>query len=68
MATAMAMLGQNTAFDQALGAEGVQFDVRNFNWIGNPIVASNVMIAWQASGEAIAEVIRKQNSADPVTA
>src|SRR6202007_2441848 len=29
--TSMAILGQNTAFDQALGAEGVQFDVRNFH-------------------------------------
>ena len=48
--TAMAMLGQNTAFDQVMGAEGVQFDVRNFNWIGNPIVANNLIIAMQASG------------------
>ena len=53
--TSMAILGQNTAFDQALGAEGVQFDVRNFHWIGNPIVANNVMIAWQASGVATVE-------------
>jgi tripartite-type tricarboxylate transporter receptor subunit TctC len=53
--TAMAILGQNTAFDQALGADGVQFDVRNFHWIGNPIVANNVMIAWQASGVSTVE-------------
>ena len=56
----MAILGQNTAFDQALGAEGVQFDVRNFHWIGNPMVANNVMIAWQASGVATVEDAKKK--------
>ena len=61
--TAMAMLGQNTAFDQALGADGVQFDVRNFHWIGNPIVANNVMIAWQASGVGSVEDAKKKEIA-----
>src|SRR5215211_4328055 len=32
--TAIAMLSQSTPIDQALGATGIQFDARRFNWIG----------------------------------
>ena len=48
--TTIAMLGQNTATDQALKAEGVQFDVRKFYWIGNMVVVNNVLSTWAASG------------------
>ena len=48
--TTLATLGQNTATDQALKADGVQFDVRQFNWIGNMVVVNNVLSTWAASG------------------
>lgn len=46
----LAVLGQATALDQALGQPGIQFDARQFNWIGNMVVVNNIMITWAASG------------------
>jgi tripartite-type tricarboxylate transporter receptor subunit TctC len=48
--TALATLGQNTPTDQALGAEGIQFDVRKFAWIGNMVVVNNTLATWHTSG------------------
>jgi len=59
--TTLAMLGQNTATDQALKAEGVQFDVRNFFWIGNMVVVNNTLAVWHTSGvKTIEEATKKQ--------
>ena len=35
--TVLAVLGQATPADQALGQPGIQFDARQFNWIGNMV-------------------------------
>jgi tripartite-type tricarboxylate transporter receptor subunit TctC len=48
--TVLAVLGQATPADQALGQPGVQFDVRQFNWIGNMVDVNNIMITWAESG------------------
>ena len=48
--TILAVLSQATPADQALGQPGIQFDVRNFNWIGNMVVVNNIMITWAESG------------------
>jgi tripartite-type tricarboxylate transporter receptor subunit TctC len=48
--TVLAVLGQATPADQALGHPGIQFDVRKFNWIGNMVVVNNIMITWHESG------------------
>ena len=48
--TVMSMLSQNTAADQALGQEGVQFDVRKFFWIGNPFFSNNTLAVWHTTG------------------
>jgi tripartite-type tricarboxylate transporter receptor subunit TctC len=48
--TAIATVGQNTPTDQALGAKGIQFDVRKFLWIGNMVVVNNTLATWAASG------------------
>ncbi|MPZ39732.1 MAG: hypothetical protein GEU95_17065 [Rhizobiales bacterium] len=48
--TILAVLGQATPADQALGQPGIQFDVRNFNWIGNMVAVNNIMITWHESG------------------
>jgi tripartite-type tricarboxylate transporter receptor subunit TctC len=59
----LATLGQNTATDQALKADGVQFDVRKFNWIGNMVVVNNVLSTWAASGiKTIEDATKKQSS------
>lgn len=48
--TAIATIGQNTPTDQALGAQGIQFDVRKFLWIGNMVVVNNTLAVWHTSG------------------
>jgi tripartite-type tricarboxylate transporter receptor subunit TctC len=48
--TAIATIGQNTPTDQALGAKGIQFDVRKFLWIGNMVVVNNTLATWHTSG------------------
>ena len=50
--TALGVIGENSALDQALKEEGVQFDVAKFNWIGNPISDSNVTFVWASTGIA----------------
>ena len=50
--TVIACLGQATPTDQALGQPGVQFDAREFNWIGNLSVVNNIMFVAAASGVA----------------
>jgi tripartite-type tricarboxylate transporter receptor subunit TctC len=59
--TALATLGQNTPTDQALGAEGIQFDVRRFNWIGNMIVVNNTLATWHTSGVRTIEDARAKS-------
>jgi tripartite-type tricarboxylate transporter receptor subunit TctC len=48
--TAIATLGQDTALDQALGEENVQFDVRRFNWLGNIAEVNNTLTVWYTTG------------------
>jgi len=48
--TAIAMLSQSTPVDQALGAAGIQFDARRFNWIGNMVVVNNILFVWAQTG------------------
>ena len=58
--TAWAVIGENSALDQALKEEGVQFDVAKFNWIGNPIADSNVTFIWASTGlTSLEDVIAK---------
>jgi tripartite-type tricarboxylate transporter receptor subunit TctC len=46
----LAVLSQGTAIDQALGQPGVQFDARQFNWLGNMVVVNNIMFVSAATG------------------
>ena len=48
--TAWAVIGENSALDQALKEDGVNFDVAKFNWIGNPIADSNVTFINASTG------------------
>jgi tripartite-type tricarboxylate transporter receptor subunit TctC len=58
--TVLAVLSQATPADQALGQPGVQFDVRNFNWIGNMVAVNNIMIMWAESGIKTIEDAKKR--------
>lgn len=58
--TVLAVLSQATPADQALGQPGIQFDVRNFNWIGNMVVVNNIMITWAESGIRTIEDAKKR--------
>jgi tripartite-type tricarboxylate transporter receptor subunit TctC len=50
--TVIATLSQTTPTDQALDQPGVQFDVRKLNWIGNMVVANNLLFVFARSGVA----------------
>ena len=43
-----------------MGQEGVQFDTAKFNWIGNPIVDTNVTSLWTALGINSLEEIKSK--------
>ena len=47
--TMIGLPNQGIAMDQALGAEGVQYDARKFRWIGSPIEDVNVFWAWHTN-------------------
>jgi tripartite-type tricarboxylate transporter receptor subunit TctC len=53
--TVIATLSQTTPTDQALDQPGMQFDVRRFNWIGNTVVANNLLFVFARSGAATLE-------------
>jgi tripartite-type tricarboxylate transporter receptor subunit TctC len=57
--TAIAMIGQATPLDQALGQPGIQFDVRRFNWIGNMVVVNNLLFVSAKTGVATIAEARK---------
>jgi len=58
--TAIAMLSQSTPVDQALGAAGIQFDARRFNWIGNMVVVNNILFVWAQTGVRSIEDARQK--------
>jgi tripartite-type tricarboxylate transporter receptor subunit TctC len=59
----LAVLGQATPADQALGQPGVQFDVRQFNWIGNMVAVNNIMITWHESDVRTIDEAKKKTLA-----
>src|SRR5262245_22579469 len=61
--TVLAVLGQATPADQALGQPGVQFDVRQFNWIGNMVDVNNIMMTWAESGVRTIDDAKKKSLA-----
>jgi tripartite-type tricarboxylate transporter receptor subunit TctC len=61
--TVLAVLGQATPADQALGQPGVQFDARQFNWIGNMVDVNNIMITWAESGVRTIDDAKKKTIA-----
>jgi tripartite-type tricarboxylate transporter receptor subunit TctC len=48
--TVLATGDQSLALEQALGVGNIQFDTRQFNWIGNPSSDNNTLVTWHASG------------------
>ena len=58
--TAIGMVGENTPLDQALRAEGIQFDAAKFNWIGNAIADNNVTYVSATTGLASMDDVLKK--------
>ena len=48
--TALHMIMTNMMAAQAIGTQGVTFDTRKFNWIGNTTSSPNVSNSWHTSG------------------
>lgn len=47
--TALLMMMQALTVSQAIGVSNIQYDVREFNWIGNTIASPNVVNTWHTS-------------------
>ena len=59
--TVLYLLMQNMPVHQAIGGEGVKFDLRRFFWIGNTTDAPNVAVAWHTAGvETIEDLKQKE--------
>jgi tripartite-type tricarboxylate transporter receptor subunit TctC len=59
--TAIVALSQNMAVNQATGASGVKYDVRQFNWIGNTTDSPNVINSWHTTGvKTIQDVMQRE--------
>jgi tripartite-type tricarboxylate transporter receptor subunit TctC len=59
--TVLYMVMQNMPVHQAIGGEGVKFDLRRFFWVGNTTDAPNVVNAWHTAGiNAIEDVKQRE--------
>jgi tripartite-type tricarboxylate transporter receptor subunit TctC len=58
--TSLLMASQNTPLIQALGTPGVEFDARQFNWIGNTTNAPNLITVWAGRGVTSIDDARKR--------
>lgn len=59
--TVLHTLFQNMPVLQAIGSKGVQFDVREFGWIGNTTNSPNVINSWHTTGiQKIEDVLTKE--------
>lgn len=59
--TALLAISSNLPVGQAIGLEGVNFDVAKFSWIGNTTDSPNVVTAWHTAGvKTIDEARQKQ--------
>ena len=59
--TVIVALSQNMAVNQATGASGVKYDVRQFNWLGNTTDGPNVINAWHTTGvKTIQDVMQRE--------
>jgi tripartite-type tricarboxylate transporter receptor subunit TctC len=48
--TVLQIVLQSMPFHQAMGGNGVRFDVREWAWVGNTTKSPNVIVAWHTSG------------------
>jgi tripartite-type tricarboxylate transporter receptor subunit TctC len=48
--TAIAAVTQNIGMVQLLGAKGVQYDARKFNWLGAMTASNSILFVWAGSG------------------
>ncbi len=56
--TVMHMIMQNMMSTQAMQTQGVEFDTRNFRWIGNTSSAPNVLNSWYTAGVTSIEQVK----------
>jgi tripartite-type tricarboxylate transporter receptor subunit TctC len=58
--TTIGMLGNNFAATQAVGGQGVQFDVRKFRWLGTIAPVVETMAVWHTAGVKTIEDVRRK--------
>jgi tripartite-type tricarboxylate transporter receptor subunit TctC len=58
--TYIGMLGNNFAATQAVGGQGVQFDVRKFRWLGTIAPVVETMAVWHTAGVKTIEDVRRK--------
>ena len=54
------MLGNNFAATQAVGGQGVQFDVLKFRWLGTIAPVVETMAVWHTAGVKTIEDVRRK--------
>ena len=58
--TYIGMLGNNFAATQAVGGQGVQFDVTKFRWLGTMAPVVETMAVWHTAGVKTIDDIRRK--------
>jgi tripartite-type tricarboxylate transporter receptor subunit TctC len=58
--TTIGMLGNNFAATQAVGGQGVQFDVVKFRWLGTIAPVVETMAVWHSTGVKTIDDLRKK--------
>jgi tripartite-type tricarboxylate transporter receptor subunit TctC len=58
--TALLMITSNMPTAQAVGTQGVKFDVRKFFWLGNTTDTPNVINSWHTTGITTIEDVMKR--------
>jgi tripartite-type tricarboxylate transporter receptor subunit TctC len=58
--TVIATVSQTTPTDQVLDQPGIQFDVRKLNWIGNMVIANNLLFVFAGSGVTSLEPAKRK--------
>ena len=59
--TVLHIIFQSMPSYQAMGGQGVEFDVRQFGWIGNTTDSPNVVNSWYTTGiKTIQDVMKRE--------
>src|SRR5690606_14280761 len=53
-------IGEATPLLQVLQPEKVKYDIRKFNWLGNPVLNTLTMVSWHTTGIKTIEEVKQR--------